>query len=228
MGHLSTLFIVGVLMNMKRNSLDALIRVSLNLNDYFSFFIIGFCSLFIWSCQPSKPIYPPDHPNSLQALVQTWVRDYQGQADPQQGRARLKQHLKNTLMTSSRLESLLHPTVAHPLSLHYKQTLIPKILKEGPKVIQDAIGKGMTEIMIRRIGPNVGKYLSPGDLILLEHMPSRPALFTVRFHLKDDPLGLRLNAFFYDQGRWKSLFKLGELLEFWNRDQLQKLKAEHQ
>ena len=58
-------------------------------------------------------------------------------------------------------------------------------------------------------------------------MPSRPALFTVRLHLKDDPLGLRFNAFFYDQGQWKSLFKLGELLEPWNTEKFDKLKATH-
>lgn len=185
-------------------------------------------SLPLLGCQKVQPTYPPDHPSSLQKLVQNWVRDYQGQVDPQQGRARLKQHLKATLLTQSRFKTLFTPSLVKPLGAYYHQTLVPKLIKEAPFVIQDAIGKGMTEVAIRRVGPNVGKYLSPGDLILLENMPTRPALYTVRLHLKDDSLGLRLNAFFYDQGQWKSLYKLGELLESWNLDQLNQLKAAQQ
>ena len=182
-------------------------------------------SILCLGCQKKQPNYPPDHPKSLQKLVQNWVRDYRGQTDPQQGRARIKQHLKATLIKQSRFKTLFPSALVKPLSSYYHQTMVPKLIKEAPFVIQDAIGKGMTEVAIRRVGPNVGKYLSPGDLILLENMPSRPALYTVRLHLKDDSLGLRFNAFFYDQGQWKSLYKLGELLESWNLDQLNQLKA---
>ena len=224
MGHISTFSALANLASQNMKCLCSLTSLFSHLRRYVLTVLIG-SSIFYLGCQTEGPNYPSDHPASLQKLVQNWVRDYRGQTDPQQGRARLKQHLKATLIKQSRFEALFSPALAKPLSSYYHQTLVPKLIKEAPFVIQDAIGKGMTEVAIRRVGPNVGKYLSPGDLILLENMPSRPALYTVRLHLKEDPLGLRLNAFFYDQGQWKSLFKLGELLESWNLDQLNQLKA---
>ena len=132
------------------------------------------------------------------------------------------------IISPKSLQALLHPKVAQPLTQHYTETLRIDLLKEAPIMIQEAIESGMTQITIRRIGPNVGKYLSPGDLALLEHLPSRPALYTVRLHHKNDTLGLRLNGFFYDHEhkQWKSFFKLGEILEPWNRDQLKRLQAQ--
>ena len=196
------------------------------------FFLIRFgvlctCLLMVWSCRRASPSYPLDHPNTLLTLVQGWVAEFQRQGNEQEARARLRQNLKSTLIGSDRLVELLHPRVAHPLNVYYQRTIAPQVMQEAPYTIQDVIGRGMTHVTVQRIGPNVGKHLSPGDLILLENLPSRPALFTVRIHQVNDPLGLRLNAFFYDQGQWKSFFKLGELLEPWKMEQLNQLKAEH-
>ena len=138
---------------------------------------------------------------------------------PERGRELLATHT----LTQAEVESLFEAPKARVLASHYTQVLKPSFLLEAPKEFHAIYKRGFHQVKLLRVGPNGGKRNHPGDLKLLESMPSRPALYSARFQLPDSERGLRVGGWVFINGRWATLLKLGELLEPWRAEELSTL-----
>jgi len=192
-------------------------------------------------CQANRDqrdVVQPYEPRALKASLKALATQaHTLQALKGEARLHAQEELTNTLkrllLTRDELISLFEPQRSSLPSVHqrpsprtlallkrYQETLTPAFLSEAPDVLATAIQGGLSEVVIRRVGPGRGEDNTPGDLKLLEAMPQRPPLYHARLLKPQEATlssarGLRLNGFVFIGGRWATLLKLGVELESW-------------
>ncbi len=94
----------------------------------------------------------------------------------------------------------------------YSTKITSKLKAEAAKTFIAQVKAGRTEVDWFRLGPASPANTTAGDRRMLEAMVERPTLYNVRLFKAGEALGLRMDGFFYREGRWQALFKAYEHL----------------
>ena len=185
---------------------------TLSVNRYYVLIVMMISCLSLGSCQrtqSNEQSVPAHSPQALEQLIKTLQST--AVRSVKDARGSLKKHmftspqLANLLVDGSQRAELIQAFITEQSAV---------ALKEVPWALRAAYEAGMKEVVVTRVGPNMGGKNAPGDLLLLQNLTQRSGLYTVRVQNEDGSKKLRISGWLYlpKQG-WKTLLKLGELLE---------------
>ena len=177
-------------------------------------FLLKLCiALPLLACHTIEPINidAPHGPDDWKALRDSFrqVVVHARQKD----REAVLRDLEKYLLTRADMVELFGMEVGERVWRGYRDTIIVELRKEAPDVIIERVAEGLEEVEIDRLGPRRPAYTTRGDAAMLEAMLHKRPMFNVRLKRPDDPLGFRLDGFFYMDGRWCSLMKSYRYLE---------------
>ena len=183
------------------------IKAMHHLHSYISILLFSF--ILGLSCQHPKIQYTdyPFTPKALSIRLHSLLK---------MNEMTRREALKDHLFTEAQLQSLLISPHKDALIEEYSTRMAPAFIAEAPTVMTEMLDHGANDWSLIRVGPKGGSAISPGALDLLEAIPNRLPLYTVRLSPRGESIGLRMGEWVFFEGQWRTTLKLSELLLRWS------------
>lgn len=169
--------------------------------------LILLLGLLALACDDTPPFddHAPRGPDDLRVVRNHFeqVVEVAKGGDPAKVRAELARYMAS----KTEVLSYFGPEVGANVWAGYGGPMGKGFLDEAPQIIVDRVREGYTEVFAAYVGPAAPAYTTPGDQRMLDALKTKGFMGTIWLRPPGQKLGLRINGFVYQGGKWRALLK---------------------